>query len=449
MVMNKQALREWAWCHFQDGKPIADALDKEVKEASNIDEMNMVFKIGIICTGTLPSTRPSMKEVLQILQYCSCPSRDGQDGVAEKMSCFCGRRKNSSSSDIVSTEITASTMAERDVRKAKEEVLLRIPSCAVHLMEEGETIELANGDFTLVRLSDDNVFLANIVKVGEDVQWPLAKDEPVLKLDAVHYLFSLPMKEGGLMSYGVSFSGPFRRDDMSLVDSFLKEHSCFSDVGSSSASSKEKPPVEWKSYAPRIEEYNGFLAKAIAAGTGQIVKWIFKCTNAYTKQVQKGGEMIITGVNEQQKYSSTKGTTEMKVVRKLSKMTEKMSKSVLTGIEVATGSIVTPVFQSKAGKAILSTVPGEALLASLEAINKVLDAAEVAEKRAFSATSNATSRAVSKRFGENAGEATEDILATAGHCAGTAWNIFKIRKALTPKSSVSSAVVRNAAKTKM
>ncbi|KAK9131089.1 hypothetical protein Sjap_011576 [Stephania japonica] len=130
-------------------------------------------------------------------------------------------------------------------------------------------------------------------------------------------------------------------------------------------------------------------------------------------------------------------------------MTEKMSKSVLRGIEVATGSIVTPVFQSKAGKAILSTVPGEALLASLEATDKVLDAAEVSEKRAFSATSNAASRAVSKRFGENAGEATEDILATAGHCAGTAWNIFKIRKALTPKSSVSSAVVRNAATTKM
>ncbi|KAK9131087.1 hypothetical protein Sjap_011574 [Stephania japonica] len=381
------------------------------------------------------------------------------------MRCFCGgHRKNSSASDIVSTEVTASTMAERDVKKPKEEVLLRIPGCAVHLLDEEETIELAKGDFTLVRLSDDNVFLANIVKVSEDIQWPLTKDEPVLKLDAVHYLFSLPMKEGGLMSYGVSFSGPFRRDDMSLVDSFLKEHSCFSDVGSSSASSKEKPLVEWKSYAPRIEEYNGLLAKAIAAGTGQIVKGIFKCTDAYTKQVQKGGEMIMTGANEQKKYTSTTGNNRnenvagtkksdinkaLKRVRKLSKMTEKMSKSVLSGIEVATGSIVTPVFQSKAGKAILSTVPGEALLASLEAINKVLDAAEVAEKRAFSATSNAASRAVSKRFGENAGEATEDILATAGHCAGTAWNIFKIRKALTPKSSVSSAVVRNAATTKI
>lgn len=36
------------------------------------------------------------------------------------------------------------------------------------------------------------------------------------------------------------------------------------------------------------------------------------------------------------------------------------------------------------------------------------------------------------RFGENAGEATEDVFATAGHAVGTAWNIFKIRQARLP-----------------
>lgn len=53
---------------------------------------------------------------------------------------------------------------------------------------------------------------------------------------------------------------------------------------------------------------------------------------------------------------------------------------------------------------------------------------------------------LSTRFGESAGEATEDVLATAGHCAGTAWNIFKIRKAINPASSVSTGVLKNAAK---
>ncbi|KAL7168046.1 hypothetical protein ACSBR2_038479 [Camellia fascicularis] len=64
-------LAEWAWQHIQEGKPIVDVLDEEVKEACYLDEMAGVFKLGIICTSTLPSTRPSMKEVLQILLGCS------------------------------------------------------------------------------------------------------------------------------------------------------------------------------------------------------------------------------------------------------------------------------------------------------------------------------------------------------------------------------------------
>eukprot|EP00268_Persea_americana_P022956 TRINITY_DN22705_c0_g1_i3.p2 TRINITY_DN22705_c0_g1~~TRINITY_DN22705_c0_g1_i3.p2 ORF type:complete len:151 (-),score=43.03 TRINITY_DN22705_c0_g1_i3:594-1046(-) len=135
-------------------------------------------------------------------------------------------------------------------------------------------------------------------------------------------------------------------------------------------------------------------------------------------------------------------------VRKLSKMTEKMSKSLLDGVLFATGSVTKPLIRSQAGKAFLNTVPGEVLLASLDAVNKVLDAAEVAEKQAFSATSGAVTGAVSRRFGENAGEVTEDVLATAGHAAGTAWNIFKIRKAINPKSSLPSTAVKNAVKKK-
>jgi len=55
---------------------------------------------------------------------------------------------------------------------------------------------------------------------------------------------------------------------------------------------------------------------------------------------------------------------------------------------------------------------------------------------------------VAYRFGESAGETTEDVFATAGHAIGTAWNVLKIRKALKPSSSVSSAIVKNAAKRK-
>lgn len=147
-------------------------------------------------------------------------------------------------------------------------------------MEEGEALELGKGEFTLVRVLEEDVPLATIIKVGEDVQWPLTKDEPVVKLDSFHYLFSLPMKDGNPLSYGVTFSGQYDSRFMSSLDSFLKEHSCFS--GATSSGDKH---VDWKEYAPRIESYNNVLAKAIAGGTGQIVKGIFKCSNAYTSQV--------------------------------------------------------------------------------------------------------------------------------------------------------------------
>lgn len=50
------------------------------------------------------------------------------------------------------------------------------------------------------------------------------------------------------------------------------------------------------------------------------------------------------------------------------------------------------------------------------------------------------------RFGENAGEATGHVLATAGHAANTAWNVAKIRKALNPASSAATGVAKNVAK---
>lgn len=149
-------------------------------------------------------------------------------------------------------------------------------------MDEGEAVELANGEFTLLRIFDQDLSLATIVKVGEDLQWPLTKDEPVVKLDSLSYLFSLPMNDGDPLSYGVSFP-EYCGGSLGLLDSFLKEHSCF--TGLTSTAAKKNKGVDWKEFAPRVEDYNNFLSKAIAGGTGQIVKGIFKCSNAYTNQV--------------------------------------------------------------------------------------------------------------------------------------------------------------------
>ncbi|KAG6698612.1 hypothetical protein I3843_08G027100 [Carya illinoinensis] len=61
-------LAEWASRHYLEGKPVIDALDNEIKKPCYLEEMISIFKLGLICTHKSPSTRPSMKEVLEILR---------------------------------------------------------------------------------------------------------------------------------------------------------------------------------------------------------------------------------------------------------------------------------------------------------------------------------------------------------------------------------------------
>ncbi|VVB17156.1 unnamed protein product [Arabis nemorensis] len=61
-------LADWSWRHYQSGRPVVEAFDEDIKEASKIEEMTTVFKLGLMCTNTLPSHRPTMKEVLYVLR---------------------------------------------------------------------------------------------------------------------------------------------------------------------------------------------------------------------------------------------------------------------------------------------------------------------------------------------------------------------------------------------
>ncbi|KAG1346605.1 receptor-like protein kinase HSL1 [Cocos nucifera] len=61
------SLAEWIWRHVQDGNKLMDVIDQDIRDPLYVDEIAAVLKLGIMCTGTLPSTRPTMKEVLQIL----------------------------------------------------------------------------------------------------------------------------------------------------------------------------------------------------------------------------------------------------------------------------------------------------------------------------------------------------------------------------------------------
>nr|CAB3474211.1 unnamed protein product [Digitaria exilis] len=64
-------LAEWARHHYRSGGSIPDATDRSIRYAGYSEEIEIVFRLAVQCTGDLPSSRPTMKGVLQILLVCS------------------------------------------------------------------------------------------------------------------------------------------------------------------------------------------------------------------------------------------------------------------------------------------------------------------------------------------------------------------------------------------
>lgn len=80
-------------------------------------------------------------------------------------------------------------------------------------------------------------------------------------------------------------------------------------------------------------------------------------------------------------------------------------------------------------------------------LGKICDAVEVAGKNVLQTSSTVTTGFVSHRYGDEAGEITHEGLHAAGHAFGTAWAVFKLRKALNPKSAMKpSSMAKSALK---
>jgi len=75
----------------------------------------------------------------------------------------------------------------------REECLVTIPNAIVHLVDEQQSPHLATGHFSIVRIAQKGNGIVVLVRVGENLHWPLMMDVPTVKLDPTHYFFSLPV----------------------------------------------------------------------------------------------------------------------------------------------------------------------------------------------------------------------------------------------------------------
>ncbi|XP_068645942.1 protein EARLY-RESPONSIVE TO DEHYDRATION 7, chloroplastic-like [Aristolochia californica] len=372
-----------------------------------------------------------------------------------------------------------------------EETLIRIPGAIIHLIDKQYSVELACGDLIIMQLRQGATVLAVLARVANEIQWPLTKDQASVKLDESHYFFSLGLSsthsgdssddEAGspkvskedVLSYGLTFASKGQEKLLKEFDGILENYSSFSvqkvmaksealdksvakeispsdlKAGPKKEMLEERSAAYWTTLAPNVEDYNGYVAKGIALGTGQLIKGILWCGDVAVDRLKWGDEVLKKRMDPNAKKADISPETlkRIKRVKKVTKMSEKVASGVLSGVVKVTGFFTSSVVNSKVGKKFFGLLPGELVLASLDGFGRICDAVEVSGKNVLSTSSVVTTGLVSQRYGEQAAELTNESLDAAGHALGTAWAVFKIRKGFNPKSALGpSALAKSAAK---
>jgi spartin len=192
------------------------------------------------------------------------------------------------------------------------------------------------------------------------VQWPLAGDVAVVKLDAGHYFFSLhvPRTETdhpddkddaaeadgeAALSYGLTVAGKGQEKVLEELDAVLKEYTTFSvkevDAGASGKSAEvmdtrsvtEITPEEaagekkelmeaksaafWTTVAPNVDDYSSSVARLIAKGSGQLVRGIIWCGDITAGGIKCGEAVLTKGAGANGKPTQVKPSSLRRMKR--------------------------------------------------------------------------------------------------------------------------------------
>ncbi|XP_022740670.1 senescence/dehydration-associated protein At3g51250-like isoform X3 [Durio zibethinus] len=337
-------------------------------------------------------------------------------------------------------------------RKLSRQVLIKIPGAILNLIDKSYSVELACGDFTVIRLWQGENIVAVLARVADEIQWPLMKDGATVKLDDSHYFFSLQLpkeaendssdsddddkkrknKSSGdgsdLLNYGLTFASKGQEYLLRELDVILQSYSYFTVqrvaekgeevLDGAVFAAKEMSPADlksetmkevmegkcaayWTTLAPNVEDYSGRAAKTVAAGSGHLIKGILWCGDVTVDRLKRGNEVLKKRMSPAEKNAEVSPETlkRIKRVKKVTKMTQKVANGVLSGVVKVSGVVMSSVANSKAGKKFFSLLPGEMVLATLDGFNRICDAVEVAGKNVMSTSSTVTTELVNQRCG--------------------------------------------------
>ncbi|KAK6924504.1 Senescence/spartin-associated, C-terminal [Dillenia turbinata] len=225
-----------------------------------------------------------------------------------------------------------------------EEVLLKLPGAILNLIDKNYSVTLACGDLMILRIKNGDNVVAVLARVSVEIQWPLAKDCAVVKVDDSHYFFSLCVSESNsdsdddgkkmpklgnedFLNYGLTVASKGQENLLVELDKHLEIYSSFtvqkvsekgresevldvslaketapSDLKTEKKETMEKSCVAyWTTLAPNVEDYSGKTARLIAAGSGQLIKGILWCGDVTVDRLKWGEEVLKKKINPGEK----------------------------------------------------------------------------------------------------------------------------------------------------
>ncbi|KAG0620351.1 hypothetical protein M758_4G209500 [Ceratodon purpureus] len=319
---------------------------------------------------------------------------------------------------VATSGMEPSFTADAEVTEATEEVLVSLRGAQVHLVDDQESPLLGEGEFAVVLIEEAGNGIVTFVRVGDNLRWPLTKDEPAVKLDSTHYFFTIrvprPVDEMDMetarcpsqevMSYGVTFPALGQEEHLRELDVVLNQYSEFSNPqlvraepevdeydGGFRLSRLSYTPMDaprefvtinklevmkqkegsefWEVMAPNVNDYNSDVAKTLAAGTGHLIRGLFWLRDTTVSNLENGSAYVKDKVDPNPRKPSTISPTtinNLRRVRNLSMATEQVASSLLNGVIKVAGFFTGALMRSEAGRRIFQLVPGEVAMVSMD-----------------------------------------------------------------------------------
>lgn len=314
--------------------------------------------------------------------------------------------------------------------------LIHIRGAQLYLIDGEESVLMQSGEFSLKLLKQTHSPLAVVVANVGEVQWPVGKDAPALKVFHWRYTFALP----GLV-YGVVLPDSTSGVTIQQFETILAEYSTFETHHEIAKSVQSQLATRdnagyWTAVAPEVETLSSRVARQIDS-TSTIV----------ANSIVIGSDWAALGIKHSASLLKRKGPDSppegssgvsprmmkrMQQARRMSAVAKLMSRTLLKGAisadghvskglgldvnAAASGPIYTPQDDSARNVAV----------ASVDAFGKVVEAVETAGKSLYDVTQKLGTEVVQERFGPQAGQVLQDSMGVVGNVINTAWTLNKM-----------------------